>query len=44
MQVAAATPCKLSYGIEKAEWPGRYAEVQMTELTSAVNSIRCKLY
>ncbi|KAL4236947.1 Histone-lysine N-methyltransferase [Mactra antiquata] len=26
LQVAAATPCKLCYGIEKAEWPAAYAE------------------
>ncbi|KAL3870081.1 hypothetical protein ACJMK2_042696 [Sinanodonta woodiana] len=25
MQVAAATPCKMCYGIEKAEWPATYA-------------------
>jgi len=27
LQVAAATQCKLCYGIEKAEWPAKYAEV-----------------
>lgn len=27
LQVAAATPCKLCYGIEKAEWPAAYADV-----------------
>ncbi|XP_053394134.1 serine-rich adhesin for platelets-like isoform X4 [Mercenaria mercenaria] len=26
LQVAAATPCKLCYGIEKAEWPAAYAD------------------
>ena len=29
LQVAAATPCKLCYGIEKAEWPADYAEVHL---------------
>lgn len=28
MQVAAATPCKSCYGIEKADWPAKYAEVE----------------
>jgi len=27
LQVAAATQCKSCYGIEKAEWPAKYAEV-----------------
>lgn len=27
LQVAAATPCKMCYGIEKAEFPAKYAEV-----------------
>ena len=27
LQVAAATPCKFCYGIEKADWPALYAEV-----------------
>ena len=27
LQVAAATNCKLCYGMEKAEWPALYAEV-----------------
>lgn len=25
--MAAATPCKMCYGIEKAEFPAKYAEV-----------------
>ena len=29
LQVAAATECKSCYGIEKAEWPARYAEVRL---------------
>ena len=28
LQVAAATQCKTCYGIEKAEWPAKYAEVR----------------
>ena len=28
LQVAAATPCKLCYGIEKADAPATYAEVR----------------
>ena len=31
LQVAAATPCKLCYGIEKAEYPAKYAEVMIKE-------------
>ena len=27
LQVAAATPCKMCYGMEKAEYPARYAKV-----------------
>lgn len=27
LQIAAQTPCKFSYGLEKAEWPAKYAEV-----------------
>jgi len=27
LQVAAATQCRSCYGIEKAEWPAKYAEV-----------------
>lgn len=27
LQLAASTPCKMAWGIEKAEWPNRYAEV-----------------
>jgi len=30
MQVAAVTQCKSCYGIEKAEWPAKYAEVFAT--------------
>lgn len=29
LQVAAATQCKSCYGIEKAEWPAKYAEVRL---------------
>jgi len=29
LQVAAATSCKSCYGIEKAEWPAKYAEVHL---------------
>ena len=29
-QVAAATQCKSCYGIEKAEWPAKYAEACLT--------------
>ena len=31
LQVAACTPCKICYGIEKAEWPAAYAEVSKIE-------------
>jgi H3 lysine-79-specific histone-lysine N-methyltransferase len=31
LQVAASTNCKICYGIEKAEWPGQYAETMDTE-------------
>ena len=27
LQIAALTPCKFAWGIERAEWPSRYAEV-----------------
>lgn len=27
LQVAASTPCKMAWGIERSEWPNRYAEV-----------------
>ena len=27
LQMAASTPCKIAFGIERAEWPNRYAEV-----------------
>lgn len=27
LQVAASTPCKMCYGIEKAEFPAKYAVV-----------------
>ncbi|KAI9565726.1 putative histone-lysine N-methyltransferase [Daphnia sinensis] len=26
LQVAASTPCKMAWGIERSEWPNRYAE------------------
>jgi len=29
LQVAAATQCQSCYGVEKAEWPAKYAEVLM---------------
>jgi len=29
LQVAAATPCKCSFGIEKAYWPALYAKVTL---------------
>lgn len=29
LQVAASTPCKMAWGIERAEWPNRYAEVSI---------------
>lgn len=29
LQVAASTPCKMCYGIEKAEFPAKYAMVSM---------------
>lgn len=31
LQVAAATPCKMCYGIEKAEFPAKYAETMAKE-------------
>ncbi|KAK3089639.1 hypothetical protein FSP39_005262 [Pinctada imbricata] len=31
LQVAAATPCKLCYGIEKADYPAKYAEIMIQE-------------
>lgn len=27
LQVAASTPCKMAWGVERSEWPNRYAEV-----------------
>jgi len=27
LQMAASTPCKMAWGIERAEWPNLYAEV-----------------
>lgn len=30
LQVAAATQCRSCYGIEKAEWPAKYAEVYLS--------------
>ena len=27
LQIAASTPCKMAWGIERAETPSRYAEV-----------------
>ena len=29
LQIAAETPCKFSYGLEKADWPAKYAEVRL---------------
>lgn len=29
LQMAAATPCKLCWGVEKADIPSRYAEVNL---------------
>lgn len=29
LQVAAATPCKCSFGIEKSFWPALYAKVML---------------
>lgn len=34
LQVAAATPCKLCYGIEKADYPAKYAEVRFIDAVS----------
>ena len=27
LQMAACTPCKMAWGIERAEWPNTYADV-----------------
>jgi H3 lysine-79-specific histone-lysine N-methyltransferase len=27
LQMAACTPCKMAWGIERAEWPNHYADV-----------------
>ncbi len=32
LQVAASTPCKMAWGVERAEWPNRYAEVRSLRL------------
>lgn len=38
LQMAAATPCKVCLGVEKAEVPSRYAEVNI------INFIMCELF
>ena len=35
LQIAAATPCKLAFGIEKAEVPAIYSKVGIIILSSA---------
>lgn len=35
LQMAAATPCRICFGVEKAEVPSKYAEVRM------VNNNKC---
>ena len=29
LQIAASTPCKKAWGIERADWPNNYAKVQV---------------
>lgn len=29
LQIAASTPVKIAWGIERAEWPNRYSEVRI---------------
>jgi len=36
LQVAAATPCKCSLGIEKSFWPALYAKVNYSQVKSDV--------
>jgi hypothetical protein len=36
LQVAAMMPCKLAFGIEKAEIPAKYSEVCMDLCVSAI--------
>jgi len=43
LQVAAATQCKSCYGIEKAEWPAKYAEVGMCLLVRIYFPFSCHL-
>jgi H3 lysine-79-specific histone-lysine N-methyltransferase len=32
LQMAAATPCKICFGVERAEVPSKYAEVSHTSV------------
>ena len=35
LQIAASTTCKMAWGVERAEWPNRYAEVMKLKLVQS---------
>lgn len=40
LQMAAATPCRVCFGVEKAEVPSKYAEVGVTENIFIANTFK----
>jgi H3 lysine-79-specific histone-lysine N-methyltransferase len=43
LQMAAATPCKICFGVERAEVPSKYAEVSAFRVRPVV-SLRAEIY
>jgi H3 lysine-79-specific histone-lysine N-methyltransferase len=45
LQMAAATPCKICFGVERAEVPSKYAEVSHVAFgVRPVVSLRAEIY
>lgn len=43
LQMAASTPCKMAWGIERAEWPNLYAEVNLPNLTLIIKILTSQI-